>query len=979
MRFTHGTSVTAIAAIMTLTISATASAQTQRHFDIRAQDLGRALRAFGVASGREVVFADTLVAGKRSQRLAGDAPPEKAIQVLLHASGLHAENVNGAFVIKSDGWSQRNDPSGDNQELVVTGTRIRGSAPVGSPIVVVTRDALDKSGRSSMVDILQTIPQNFGGGQNEASQGVSDLNDAPDNGSFGTGINLRGLGDTSTLVLFDGIRPALAGANGSFSDISLIPSSAIDRIELLTDGASAIYGSDAVAGVVNFRFRNRFEGFETRLRSATADGDFGDYQLSQLAGKRWSNGGVMLAVEYTHRDALESRDRAFATSDLRPFGGPDNRSLQSTPSTITASNGAVFGIPAGQDGRSLTASQLIAGQQNRSDQQQMFDLLPRQTTVSAYASFDQELGHGIGVFARGLYARRTYLSYQSFYGQQNLTVPVTNPFYVDPIGTNQPVSVAYDLQRDFGREGTTGSVDAITGVGGLTAHACGWNFELSATYGSQISHANGVNIVNTARLRAALADPNPSTAFNVFGDGTANNPATIAALRGAYQARTHSQVFGQAARIDGAVLSLPAGDVKLALGAERRDEKLSYDLYVDHGSVPFKGTVEGLPGHRVVSAGYAELLVPVMSKDVASWFPGQLDLSLAGRIERYTDVGTTRNPKIGATWNLGNGLSMRGSYGTSFRAPFFRQLIGTLQNQYYTYTLPDPKSASGFTNVIALFGLPDHLGPEKARTLTYGVDYRPSYIPGLSATLTYFRIDYRDRIATAGFDLFNYLNRRDVYGGLVQDSPSAATVASYYANPQFFNPNNVAASSIGAIVNGQVMNLSRVVIRGIDFDMNYAHDLLGGHASFGVTGTRVLAIDQRVTPTATPLDVVGLFGSLVKLKGRATADWTRGPISIGGAVNYTAGYANQGVSYTNQGVAALAHVRSNTTFDAQIGLTIPSSRIRPQTRFLLSAVNLFDRDPPYVENTSSVSTIGYDPAQASPVGRTLSLQAIISW
>ncbi|AYJ87425.1 hypothetical protein D3Y57_17685 [Sphingomonas paeninsulae] len=297
MRFTHNTSLMAITAIMVLTIPASASAQAHHHFDIGAQDLGMALRAFGVASGREVIFADPLVAGKKSRRLTGNALPEQAIQSLLRASGLHAEIINRAFVIKPDLPRERGEAPGDNQELVVTGTRIRGSAPVGSPIVVVTREALDKSGRSSVTDILQTIAQNYGGGQAEASQGVSDLNGAPDNGSFGTGINLRGLGDTSTLVLFDGVRPALAGANGSFSDISLLPSSAIERIELLTDGASAIYGADAVAGVVNFRFRNRFEGFETRLRSASADGDFGDYQISQLAGKRWSNGGIMLAAE----------------------------------------------------------------------------------------------------------------------------------------------------------------------------------------------------------------------------------------------------------------------------------------------------------------------------------------------------------------------------------------------------------------------------------------------------------------------------------------------------------------------------------------------------------------------------------------------------------------------------------------------------------------------------------------------------------
>jgi iron complex outermembrane receptor protein len=971
MRYTQGTRFFAVATMTCALALQPAHGETTHHYNIGAQNLADAIRTFSVESGKQVIFADDIVMGKRSHATVGDLAPDQALDQILARSGLHATVVQGAYVIRPI-TDVESDAAAAPDELVVTGTRIRGSAPVGSPVVVIDRQAMDKTGRASIADILQTISQNFGGGQSEASQGVSDLNNANDNNSFGTGINLRGLGDSSTLVLFDGIRPALAGANGSFSDVSLIPSTAIERIELLTDGASAIYGSDAVAGVVNFRFRNHFEGFETRLRSATADGDFGDMQVSQLAGKRWSNGGAMLAVEYTHRGSLAGTDRRYATSDLRPFGGPDNRSLEAAPGTILAANGQIFGIPIGQNGTALTASQLLPGLQNRSDQQKLFDLLPEQSTISAYGSIDQELGNGFGFFARGLYARRTYIARKYSYGQQYIRVPVTNPFYVDPIGTHQPVSVAYDLQQDFGTEGSSGSVDALTGVAGLTTKVASWTLELSATYGSQISISHSLNVVNLARLKAALADPNRATAFNVFGDGSANNPATVAAIRGSSNDRSRSQVFGQAARADGILFNAPAGAVRMALGIERRDEKLSDVLSVDHSAILFNGTLPGLPGHRTVQAAYAELLVPIISNKVLSWFPGQVDMSVAGRIERYSDFGTTRDPKIGASWRITEGLTIRGSYGTSFRAPFFRDLIGTSQNQYYTFTLPDPKSPTGFTNVIALTGLPEKLGPEHARTQTMGIDFRPRFLPGLAAAVTYFRVDYRDRIATAGLQIFDFLTQYDVYRDLVQEKPSAALVASYYANPQFFNPGNVAASTIGAIVDGQKRNLSRVVIRGVDFDLNYAHDVFGGKASVGVSGTRMLGIQQRITPEASAIDVVGLFGSPVKFRGRGIADWTRGAFSIGGAVNYTGGYLNQTV-------APVAHVHSYVTFDAQLGLTIPSSGVRPETRFLLSAINVFDRDPPYVENTSSVSTLGYDPGQASPVGRTLSLQAIIAW
>jgi iron complex outermembrane receptor protein len=972
MRFTHNSSLIAIAAIMALANPASASAQARPHFDIRSQDLAGALRAFGAATGREVVFADELVVGKHSKAVKGNAVPEQAIMALLRASGLHADVVNGAFVIRPDAAHLAAATTDATQELIVTGTRIRGSAPTGSPIVIVGRDAIDKSGRSAVADILQTIPQNYGGGQNEATQGVSDFNNAGDNETYGAGINLRGLGDNSTLVLFDGVRPALSGLSGSFSDVSLIPTAAIEQIEILTDGASAIYGSDAVAGVVNFRFRNQYQGFETRLRSSTADGDLSDMQASQIVGKRWSGGGVMLAAEYTHRDRLASSDRPFATSDLRPFGGPDNRSTSATPGTITAADGRIFGIPAGQNGTALTAAELIPGQQNRSDQQQLFDLLPEQSTISGYGSIDQALGHGLSVFVRALYARRTYNSHALFYGPSAVTVPVTNAFYIDPIGTHEPLEVSYDLQKDFGTEGSRGSVNALTSIAGLKGTWAGWNVELSGTYGSEIVNRAGENIVNTARLAAALADPDPATAFNVFGDGTANNPATIAAIRGHYVTRAHSQVMGQALRVDGTVLELPAGPAKIAFGIERRDERFTYTLDVDHSAVPFVETLDGLPGRRVIDAAYAELHIPVLSNGVASWFPGQFDISIAGRIEHYTDVGTTRNPKIGASWRVVDGVTLRGSYGTSFRAPAFGDLVGTAGNQYLTYTLVDPRAASGYTNVIALFGLPDKLGPERARSTTFGVDLAPKSIPGLKLSATYFRVDFRDRIATAGLDLNNFLIRRDVYGGLVQDSPSAAVIAAYYANPGFINIANVAASSIGAIVNGYLLNLSRVVVRGIDVDIDYTHALGRGEISAGLSGTRTLGIKQQITPTATAIDAVGMLGSPVTFKGRAHADWTIGPVSIGGALNYTSGY-------TNQTVTPMAHVKSYVTVDAQIGVTVPASGIRPQVRFALSALNLFDRNPPYVESVSTTATLGYDPNQASPIGRTASLQAIISW
>jgi iron complex outermembrane recepter protein len=325
-------------------IGGAAQAQAPTPFDIPAADLSQALDVFARQSGVPIVASPALLHGRRSAATAGTLAPLQALEAILAGTGLHAEIVDGAFVVRRNRPAKDGPPApGDAADIVVTGTRIRGAAPIGSPVMVIDRKAIEESGRATLSDFLQTIPQNYGGGQTEATAGGNSIRGgAYVNTGYGTGINLRGLGSSSTLTLFDGNRPALGGYTASFSDISLIPTVAIDRIEMLMDGASSVYGSDAVAGVVNLRFRNHFEGVEARVFSGTADGAFGQEQASVIAGKRWNTGGVVLAYQFDHRGNLAASDRAYATQDLTRYGGPDNRTGYALPATIIAANGSIY-------------------------------------------------------------------------------------------------------------------------------------------------------------------------------------------------------------------------------------------------------------------------------------------------------------------------------------------------------------------------------------------------------------------------------------------------------------------------------------------------------------------------------------------------------------------------------------------------------------------------------------------------------------
>lgn len=952
----------------------TAEAQTeQRSYDIAPQRLGDALRKYSEVSGREVVFSGSLTEGKRSGRAQGRLAPDAALTRLLSGTGLIAEVVEGALVIREGNALADAAGSTDaaSDAIVVTGTRIRGTGPVGSPVTIVDREALDRSGRTTLADFIQTIPQNFSGGPTEAVTGSTARGNAGTNLGFGSGINLRGLGSGSTLTLFDGARPALGGGAGAFTDLSLVPSVAIERIEILTDGASAIYGSDAIAGVVNIRFRNRFEGLESRLRIGTADGDFGEVQASQIVGVGWNGGHLTVSGEYYRRNNLASSKRAFATEDLRPFGGPDLRSNYNNPGTIVAANGQVFAIPRGQDGTALTPAELLVTGFNRGDARRNIDILPKQETVSLYAAVEQDVSDEINLFARALFAERHFEVRRRLFGPQPLRVTSANPFYVDPIGTGQPISVYYDPSAEFGPEGTKGVARAFNLSFGGQAALGPWSVELSGGYGLQREHDEGVNVVNRLKLSRALAATNPESAINVFGDGLVNDRAFIDSLRGGQWRNVRYEVLSSAVRADGPIFDLPAGQAKAAIGAEYRRDRLRYQALVDVTSdMPVASPIPGLPDKRIVKSIYGEVVIPVF--DAASALPGALTISAAARYEDYSDVGDTANPKFGLRWTPLAGLSFRASYGRSFRAPYFTELVGSANALYQTLRLPDPNAPTGQSVVLGLFGFRPELGPEKAASWTAGVDIEPAFAPGTKLSATWFEISYRDRIASASADVQNFLVRRDIYGGIVDDAPDAAEIAAYFASPSFSNPLGVTQADIAAIIDGRTLNLSRAKVSGVDFDASYTRTLPEGSLSITLGGTRMLRFKSQITDRAPAIDVLGTLGNPVKLRLRARVGANLGAFDGGLAVNHVAAYRNLTVTPAEK-------VKSWTTFDLQLGFRVSEVGHGRALRLMAGITNLFDRDPPYARFVSSTSAFGYDPEQASAIGRMLTLQAVVSW
>lgn len=314
----HIGSLLAAGSIAALICPAAACAQPADSIQLSlpVQALSISLREVSELTGRSVIAPSELVSGRQAPAISGTFTAEGAVRMLLVGSGLSARSVGNSLVIfapdvgigRPAGAEEPQAAPGEDATIVVTGTNIRGAQPT-SPLIVLRRQDIDASGASSVEQLMARVPQNSQGGVNRENFLASGAGADPTEN--GAGLNLRGLGQRATLVLVNGRRLAPSGS-GSFVDISLIPLTAVERVEILTDGASAVYGSDAVGGVVNFILRDDFKGLETLVQYGSAtEGDGDVLQAGATAGTDWGSGGAMLTYEYRAEDEIRARDRNY--------------------------------------------------------------------------------------------------------------------------------------------------------------------------------------------------------------------------------------------------------------------------------------------------------------------------------------------------------------------------------------------------------------------------------------------------------------------------------------------------------------------------------------------------------------------------------------------------------------------------------------------------------------------------------------------
>jgi iron complex outermembrane receptor protein len=847
------------------------------------------------------------------------------------------------------------------EAVVVTGTLIRGAVPVGAPVTRLDREAIEKSGAASTGDLLRLLPQIQNLGADEGHTNAAQ--NANQNISLGSGINLRGLGPESTLTLVNGQRLAPGGLAAQYTDPSTIPPLAIDRIEVITDGGSATYGSDAVGGVVNIRLRKRFEGVAVSARHGQGDA-ISQNQVGAIAGHAWQGGSAMVAFDHNKRGNLAAGSREFYTDDMRPWGGPDLRGFAANPGNVQVGS-TRYAIPAGQNGVGLTGAQLKAGAPNLQSIYRGYDALPSQDRTSVVATMNQKLSDSVQLNLEGFGSERKYVRHTAAQNT-NAAVRSANPFFVSPVAGATSAVVNYSFINDFGPS---------VGSGHERTHrlSASLDFDLNDTWSGSafIARSNTTEKsvsqnLNGNAVNAALADTNRATALNLYCDGAqfaCNNPATLAKIIAFNDRNSAYDMIDAGAKFDGPLFAMPAGMVRVAIGAEVHSDEMRYyenrNNSTANNSIVFHIDNSAALPKRTVKSLYAEGFVPLAG---AASGVGKLDMSLALRADQYSDFGFTSNPKLGLDWVPVNGLKFYTTYGTSFRAPTLGDLD---QVNAGLINVVDRIGADGKTTIhgLQLFGGRDGLKPETAKIVTFGANFKPAGVRGLSMTLDYFNVDYKDRILTPGNDVSIF--QKPELSAYLTTAPTLAQVQALLANPTFTGSATEAPGGIRFIADGRRYNAGVVKTSGIDVATGYDWSTGIGRMNAALSANYIFNYRQQFTPT-TAL-VGGLLNTLnnpMRLRARGELGWT-------GADARVTGFANFSNAYKNTTLAGTPEVASNTTLDLtgqyDIGKLI-GPRYK-ELRVALSVQNLLDRAPPYVQN----ATLAFDPQNVSAIGRFASL------
>ncbi|WP_447726161.1 TonB-dependent receptor domain-containing protein [Sphingomonas koreensis] len=840
-------------------------------------------------------------------------------------------------------------------EVVVTGSRIRRQDLAGvGPATVVSAEQIENTGIVNIETVLQRLPANAGFAGNQTSAYWA-------NNGYGTAqVNLRGLGIKRTLVLLNG-RRLVAGGTGANSspDLNMIPVVALARTDVLKDGASAIYGADAMAGVVNLVTRTDYEGLGISVRQGiTERGDGSDFTADLIWGIRNDRGGFMAAVTYQKTEAVNMASRApCSLAEVTPG------SLSCVNSASTIGGRAV--LPNGQQ---INFNQVPGGNGNfyepYSAAKHNFNSAPYLNAVSpveriSTAFFaDYALSDRIEAFGEFLYTHRKSNQIATPGTLRNLAIAASNP--TNPTGQNIVLiqrRLAEPGPRQFFQE-----TDTWQGTFGLRGKlANNWAWEIAGSFGRNTAVDGSTNIANLERVANTLDTSKcsrtagaavPCGDYLGFGDLT---PAVLDYILFTSRDRGGNELATVTADINGDLFRLPAGPVAFAAGAVYRKEK----GWRDPDPLTVLGVAntnqqDPISGSSTAKEAYLELSIPVLANTP---FFKALTLDGAVRYSNYDLFGGDWNYKLGADWVINDDIRLRGTYGTGFRIPNVPELFGGVSEGNLTTTDPCSRySTSGNATLIAncqASGVPanyvqlgttilttaggnQNLKPESSRSWTIGTVIRPrGLVPGLSLTADWFDIDIKDAIRAI---------------------PGSTKLAVCYASTSLSHPfcGDFTRSPLTGEVtylSAQPINTGREQMNGLDLGLVYDRNVGGVALTVDLNVTYLNKYVVLPFPGGAPIAFDGHIGG----GNGGYAKWRGYGVITGRKDGFSATWSTQWIGKAtdfNADSGDIGYRTPNVFYhNAQLAY-----EINERTRFQIGVDNLFNRKAPYIQSFTDANT-----------------------
>ena len=850
------------------------------------------------------------------------------------------------------------------EKIEVTGSSIRRVEGEGAlPVQVMTKDDIEKSGAQSVMDLIDRL---------SAAQSIGNFNNTLGEGTSLVGFNgvsLRGLGTQRSLVLIDGKRTAPYALSNTSTpsaagvDLNSIPLSAIERVEVLKDGASALYGSDAIGGVINFILRKDFTGAEASFTYLDTDkGGGGSRRYNAIVGMgdlAKDKYNAFITADYLDQFSLRASDREISKTAYLPQFGLDRTSGNSLPANITQFGpGAFSGTHNPLNPACLppfSFPTVHSPLQCRFDFASVIDTIPpsQATNVLGKAVFQIAPDHQ--AFIEGSYFRGDFLQRISptpvgpgITNNLPLVLP-TNPFYpaayVASLGGDptQPIAVSF-RGVETGPRADEAKTDAYRAVAGLQGLIAGWDYQVSARYteNKQTDNYVGGYLSETAFL------PILATVVNPFGF---NTPAVVAQMKTALvlgeASSNKAKDYGVDGRISRDIFELPAGPVSLALGGEYRKEELSLINAAFLSTGDIIGGLGAIPSltdsKRTVYAAFGEVVVPIVKT---------LEGNVQVRYDHYSDFGSTTNPKFSLRWQPTESFLIRGSYGDGFRAPALADLFQPLLKTNTNNSFDDPIRCPVTGSVIdcnlqfnSLRGGNPDLKPEKSKQYNVGVVWEP--VKQLSVGVDYFNVKIDDVITVIDADtIFANFNQ---YLGQIVRGP---------VDPNFPNlPGPITA------VKESTLNIGKQEVSGYDIDLRFQQATAWGKFKASMTGTYLDHYKTTDLASGALIENVGQSaapqGAVIRWRHYATLGWDYGPWNVTAAENYQIGYTEQG----GLDPSGLRHVGSYEVYDLT-GTYTGFKNLKLQAGIR----NIFDRAPPVSVGTGTFQ-VGYDASYADPRGR----------